>query len=565
MSETIKLSEVEKIKTDSNYLRGTIAESLENEITGALATDDVQLIKFHGSYQQTDRDLDSERKKQKLEPLYSFMIRVRMPGGIANPQQWLVMDELAKRYGSNTLKLTTRQAFQLHGILKRNLKKTMQEINKSLFDTIAACGDVNRNVMACPNPFVSAAHKEVYEHVDQISLHLLPKTKAYHEIWLNNKPLSISEPDEEPIYGKTYLPRKFKIAIAVPPYNDVDVFANDLGFIAITEKGQLIGYNVVVGGGMGTTFGNEATFPRLADLIGYIPKDKIIEVSEQVVKIQRDNGNRSDRKFSRMKYTIERMGLGTFKKELNQRLGWELSPARDYNFESNNDRYGWYKSDNARWNLCLYIEAGRVKDTENLKLKSALREVALISDGSFILTGNQNLIIANLSVKKKKETDAILEKYGISIGENLSGLRANSLACVALNTCTLAFAEAERYLPDLLGKIESLLDKSGIADVPINIRMTGCPNGCARPFLGEIALVGRAPGKYNLYLGASHTGDRLNRLHKEMLGEKEILETLEPLFVSFAKERLENERFGDFLVRKKVVEITTKPEGFHKV
>lgn len=547
MSE-IKLSEVEKIKENSNYLRGSLAFSLENDITGALAQDDTQLIKFHGSYQQTDRDLDSERKKQKLEPLYSFMLRVRMPGGIVNPQQWLVMDELADKYGSGTLKLTTRQAFQLHGVLKKKLKSTIKEINQTMLDTIAACGDVNRNVMASPNPFVSEVHREIYDHAFKISQHLLPKTRAYHEIWLDEKQVA-GFSDEEPIYGKTYLPRKLKIALTVPPYNDVDVYANDLGLIAISEKERLIGYNVVVGGGMGMTFGNEATYPRIADEIGFIPAEKVIELTEQIVKIQRDNGNRSERKLSRLKYTVVKMGLENFKKELNTRLGWNLAEPKPVEFVSNNDRFGWYKSNNARWNLCLFVEGGRLKDIGELKYKSALREIALISDGSFILTGNQNLIIANVSTKIKTQIDAILLKSGVNIQKELSGLRVHSLACVALNTCSLAFAEAERYLPSLLDKLEQQLSKYQLSNIPINIRMTGCPNGCARPFLGEIALVGRSLGKYNLYLGASHTGDRLNFLYKEMLSEREILDTLDPLLKQFSQERNSGERFGDFAFR----------------
>lgn len=563
-AQNTNLSEIEKIKVESNYLRGTLVDSLKDEITGSISVNDTQLIKFHGSYQQTDRDLDSERKKQKLEPLYSFMIRSRMPGGIVTPQQWLTFDELASNYGSNTLKLTTRQAFQLHGILKRNLKTTLQGINKTLLDTIAACGDVNRNVMASPNPFISKVYKEVYEHAGLISAHLLPKTTAYHEIWLDNKLLAEGEEDYEPIYGKTYLPRKFKIALTVPPYNETDIYANDIGYIAITEGSELIGYNVAVGGGLGSTFGNLATYPLLAKIIGFIPKDKVVEVSEKIVTIQRDFGNRSDRKLSRMKYTIESMGLDNFTTLLNKRLGWDLQEQKPFSFISNNDQFGWVKGEDGRWHLTLYIEGGRVKDTDVLKLKTALREVAIISDGSFILTGNQNLVIANLSASKKTKVEKILKSYGVDTGLEKTGLRANSLACVALNTCTLAFAEAERYLPSLLDKIEDILKELGIEKLPINIRMTGCPNGCARPFLGEIGLVGRSIGKYNLYLGASHKGDRLNRLYKEMLGETEILDILRYILKSYAKEGKEDERFGDFVVRKKIVEYSDNNAHFHK-
>lgn len=558
------LSEVEHIKDKSNYLRGTIKESLENDLTGSLYSDDINLIKFHGSYQQTDRDLDSERKKQKLEPLYSFMIRVRMPAGVSTTKQWLAMDALADKYGNGTMKLTTRMTYQLHGILKRDLKPTMQEINKALLDTIAACGDVNRNVMSSANIHESEVHKEAYDHAAEISKHLLPRTTAYHEIWLDNKLISGNETDEEPIYGKTYLPRKFKIAIAVPPYNDVDVFANDLGFIAIADKGKLIGYNVVVGGGMGYTFGNLGTYPRLGDVIGYIPKDKVVVVAENIMTIQRDNGNRSDRKLSRFKYTVDKLGLESIRNELNKRLGWNIEPAKPYTFITNNDRFGWYKGLNNTWNVGLFIEGGRIVDTDKYKLKTGLKEIALAHDSTLILTGNQNLIIADIDEKNKSVIENILNKYEILQNQNKTAIRAHSLACVALNTCTLAFADAERYLPSLLDKIDKVIEEAGLAEVPINIRMTGCPNGCARPFLGEIGLVGRAPGKYNLYLGAAHEGNRLNRLYKEMIGETEILSILTPFLQNFAKERNKDEHFGDYVLRKGIISYKTPVDNFHQ-
>jgi len=564
MNENIKpLSEIEIVKDKSNYLRGTLKESLLDEITGAIAPIDTVLIKFHGSYQQFDRDLESERKRQKLEPLYSFMIRVRMPGGISNSSQWLAISDIADKYANGTIKLTTRQTFQLHGVLKSRLKKTMQEINHALLDTIAACGDVNRNVMSNPNPAQSVFHLETTEFAKKISEHLLPKTSAYHEIWLDKELIAGGEPDVEPIYGKTYLPRKFKIAIAIPPNNDSDIFANDLGLIAIEENGKLIGFNIAVGGGMGMTFGNTETYPRLATVIGYCSKDQVVDVAEKIITVQRDFGNRSDRKNARLKYTLDRLGVEKFTHELNNRLVNKLQSAKAYQFTSNGDTYGWQKGFEGNWHLTIFVEGGRVRDNEKFKLKTALNKIAEIHEGDFRLTGNQNLIIANISVANKKEIEKILIENGIETDKKLSGLRLNSIACVALNTCSLAFAEAERYLPSLIDKIDKILVANGIENEPIVVRMTGCPNGCGRPFLGEIGFVGKAPGKYNLYLGAGFVGDRLNKLYKENIDENEILETLKPILEDYAKNRSESERFGDFVIRKEYLKATIKGIDFH--
>ncbi len=564
MNETSKpLSEIEIIKDKSDYLRGTLKESLLDEITGAIAHDDTVLIKFHGSYQQFDRDLESERKRQKLEPLYSFMIRVRLPGGISTSTQWLAIDKLADTYANSTIKLTTRQAFQFHGVLKNKLKKTIQEINNSLLDTIAACGDVNRNVMCNPNPVQSAYHLEAYEYARKISEHLTPKTGAYHEIWLDKELVAGGEQEIEPIYGKTYLPRKFKIAIAIPPHNDSDLFANDLGLIAIEENGKLTGFNIAVGGGMGMTFGNPETYPRLATVIGFCPKDQVVDVTEKIVLVQRDYGNRSDRKNARLKYTLDRLGVEKFAQELNNRLVYELQPAKPYQFDSNGDAYGWEKGIEGNWHLSLFIEGGRVRDVEKYKLKTALKSIAEIHEGDFRLTGNQNLIIANVTEAKKKLFEKILNENGVLTDKKLTGLRLNSIACVALNTCSLAFAEAERYLPSLIDKIDEILIANGIENEPIVIRMTGCPNGCGRPFLGEIGFVGKAPGKYNLYLGAGFSGERLNKLYKENIDEQEILKTLRPILEDYAKNRYKSERFGDFVIRKDYLKATVQGIDFH--
>jgi len=553
INELVPLSEVEQIKDKSRLLRGTINESLIDNITGGMRAADTHLIKFHGTYQQSDRDVESERKKQKLEPLFSFMIRIRVPGGIASTGQFLRICELADTYGNSSIKLTTRQAFQLHGVFKHNLKMTIRKINDSLLDTIAACGDVNRNVMCNPLSDVSGIHNEVYNAAVNVSRHLTPRTNAYHEIWLENQLVSNSAEEEEPVYGKTYLPRKFKIAFAIPPDNDTDIYANDLGFIAIVENNQLTGYNLLVGGGMGMTFGNPETYPRLANIIGFIPKEQVLQVAEEIVKIQRDNGNRSDRKLARLKYTIDKLGLDWFIHELQNRLNWKLLPSRPFKLNSNADKFGWIKNETGQWYLTLFIEGGRIIDNDAIQLKKALIEVAKMHAGDFRLTGNQNLIIANISPLNKQIIINILTKYKVINNSNLSGLRLKSLACVALNTCPLAFAEAERYLPSLIDKLEVSLRRYGLDNESISIRMTGCPNGCARPYLAEIGLVGKSLGHYNLYLGGNAIGNKLNILYKETLTEQEIINSLDPIFKSFAEERKNNESFGDYILRKGIV------------
>jgi len=557
------VSPFETLKENSNFLRGTIAESLNDPLTGALRADDQILIKFHGTYQQQNRDIDDDRKKQKLEPLYSFLIRIRVPGGVTTSQQWLDMDELSDKYADKTLKLTTRQAFQFHGVFKRNLKKTIQEINKSLLDTIAACGDVNRNVMCSANPFESAIHAEAAEDAKRISAHLTPQTNAYHEIWLDGELVAGGEKEEEPLYGKTYLPRKFKAAIAIPPRNDTDVLSNDLGFIAIVENGKLVGYNLTVGGGMAYTFGNNKTYPRVADVVGFFPKEQIVEVSEAVLIFQRDHGNRSERKNARLKYTIDRLGLDFFHAELERIKGIKLEPAKEFKFETLGDKYGWSKSEDGLWHYGVFVEGGKLVDKNGYHPKTAIREIAKIHTGTFILTGNQNVIIAQVTESKKPKIEALLKKYKIINADKLSSLRQNSIACAALPLCGLAFAEAERYLPLLVDEIDKVLEANGLLKTPISIRMTGCSNGCGRPFLAEIGLVGKAPGKYNLYLGASFTGERLNKLYKEMLSEEQIIEALSPILADYAKNKEVEEHFGDFVIRKGYIKATTAGLNFH--
>lgn len=563
---TDKRTKNEHVKEGSQQLRGTIARGLDDVATGAIADDDQMLVRFHGTYLQDDRDVRGERTKKRLEKAFSFMIRVRIPGGVVTPAQWLALDRIATDYANGTLRLTTRQTFQFHGVIKSNMRRTMQAIDAALLDTLAACGDVNRNVLATSNPHLSKAHAQALDLARDLSSHLLPRTGAYHEIWLDGEKVrdtsaTVGE-HEEPIYGRTYLPRKFKAVVAVPPHNDVDVFAQDLGFIAIAEKGEVVGYNVTVGGGMGMTHGETDTFPRTADVLGFCTPERAIAVGEHVLIVQRDWGNREVRKHARLKYTIETRGLEAFRAEVERRCGFKLELPRRFAFERTGDTIGWHKGADGKWHLGLFVENGRIKDRPGAALRTALREVAEIHKGELICTANQNVIIANVTTAAKKKIDAILASHGIAI-ETTSGLRRNSMACVALPTCALALAESERVLPELVTALEDVLDRAGLRDDDIVIRMTGCPNGCARPYLAEIGLVGRQPGLYNLYLGAAFDGSRLNKLVAQDVDKARIVATLEPLLVRYAKERNEAERFGDFVIRIGVVAATTAGNQFH--
>lgn len=567
----------EGIKDTSNYLRGTIKEGLSESINGTVSEDDTQLTKFHGMYQQDDRDLRANRRKKFLDKAYSFMIRVRLPGGVCTPDQWLKMDYISDNLANGTIKITTRQTFQFHGVIKNNLRDALQEMDKVCLDTIAACGDVNRTVMCNPNPHQTAHHADAVQLARDISTHLLPRTSAYHEIWLDKELVSGGEEkakedyakessensDEEPIYGKHYLPRKFKTVIAIPPSNDVDIFAHCLGYIAITEGDKIIGYNVTVGGGMGMTHGDTNTFPRTADVMGFCTPEQAVDVAEKVVIAQRDLGNRDERKNARLKYTVERLGIDKFREEVENRLGYKLQEAKPFEFTSTGDRYGWVKGEDNKWHCTLFVTNGRVKDEGNTRMKSGLRDIAKIHKGEYRLTNNQNIIISSIADADKPRIEAMLKEYGMNQFENLSGLRRNSMACVALPTCGLALAESERYLPDLVTELEEEFDNNGIKNDDVVIRMTGCPNGCARPYLAEIGLVGTNPGRYNLYLGAAHNGSRLNKIYKKDIEGVKVRETLSPIISDYAKERLENEKFGDFVIRKDYVKATTAGNNFH--
>jgi len=549
MSIDDELTPVEYIKARSNFLRGSLVESLADPASGALAEDDTQLSKFHGFYQQDDRDIRAERTQQKLEPAHSFMIRVRVPGGIATSDQWLTMDRLARQFANQSIRLTTRQAFQFHGVIKRDLKTTIAAINQSLLDTIAACGDVNRNVMCTPLGERSAIHAAAYAAATSLSAHLTPNTSAYHEIWLDKTRVAGGE-DVEPVYGPTYLPRKFKIGIAIPPANDVDIFSQDLGFIAIEQNGQLAGFNVTVGGGMGMSHGEPETYPRVADVIGFCEPNQVNAVAEQVVTLQRDHGDRSNRKHARLKYTIDDRGHDWFIAELQQRLGFKLAAAAPYRFLNRGDEFGWTKDQLGKWHLTLFIPQGRIANVGSEDYLDALAAIARVHEGTFRLTANQNVIISEVAGKHRRSIEKLLTTHGVAPQGDISPLRQQALACVALPTCALAMAEAERYLPELTGKIEALLGEHGLSAEPIALRITGCPNGCARPYLAEIALVGKAPGQYSLFLGGDALGERLNQLTHDNVNETQILEILDGHFRAFAEQRTPNQSFGDFVAAR---------------
>ncbi len=552
------LSPNERIKENSNFLRGTIAEGLTHAETGALSDDDGQLTKFHGFYQQDDRDLRPERGKQRMEKAFSFMVRMRIPGGIVTPAQWLAIETLAKQRANGTIRLTTRETVQLHGILKSNLRPLMQGLNAVTLDTIAACGDVNRNVIATVAPWQRDHYAAISALARGFSGHLLPKTRAWHEIWLGEERISGGVVEEEPIYGRTYLPRKFKIAVALPPHNDVDVFAHDLGFIAIVQRGRIIGYNVTAGGGMGMTHGEPETYPRTADVIGFCKPQDAIDVAEKVVTVQRDYGDRSNRKHARLKYTIDTIGLERFVALVQERLAVKLTAAKPFAFHSTGDRLGWAQEEDGTSHFTLFVENGRIKG----RMLEGLHQIAGLGVGRFIMTANQNLVLADIPKAKRTAVRKLLTAHGLD--GTFSGLRGSAMACVALPTCGLALAESERYLPDLVTRLECELERFGLREDEITIRMTGCPNGCARPYISEIGLVGRGPGVYNLYLGGAHEGVRLNKLHRRDVNGDAIVAALSPLFEAYAKQRRSNERFGDFVIRTGVVAETTAGVNFHE-
>jgi len=551
MSDKNKKSAIENIKESSDALRGTIRQSLTDEITGAIREDDQAVIKFHGMYQQDDRDRREERATKKLDRLYSFMIRLRLPGGLITAKQWIAAHNIAGDNSTGIIKITTRQTIQLHGIIKSNIRPTIQSFNEAHLDSIATCGDINRNVACSSNPSESPIHDQVFAYADKISTLLMPKTKAYYEIWLDDELVIDKKEQEDPLYQNRYLPRKFKIGIVIPPNNDVDVLTNDIGLIAIIENNELKGFNIAIGGGLSTTHGNAETYARLGTVIGFADtEEKVLKTVYEILTVQRDNGNRSDRKLARLKYTLDKMGVDQYRKEVEKRTGFDLEPARPFVFTSRVDRYGWEKSFSGKWYYTLFIENGRVLDDEKLALKTALLEIAQTGKCNFLFTSNQNMIISDIADGDKAAINEILNRFKIiEHTEAASAIRKNAMACVALPTCPLALAEAQRYMPSLISKIEPLLEKHHLQNESIIMRMTGCPNGCARPYATEIGLVGTALGKYNLLIGGDNEGQRLNKLFKESLDESQILSELDSLFGSFKEKRNSKESFGDYAMR----------------
>ncbi|WP_075183205.1 assimilatory sulfite reductase (NADPH) hemoprotein subunit [Pantoea sp. 1.19] len=551
-----KLTDAERLKKESRYLRGTILEDLEDGLTGGFNGDNFLLIRFHGMYQQDDRDIRAERAGQKLEPRHAMMLRCRLPGGIITPAQWLAIEKFAAEhtiYGS--VRLTNRQTFQFHGIPKKNVKPAHQMLHEVGLDALATANDVNRNVLCTSNPVESGLHQEAYEWAKKISEHLLPKTRAYAEIWWDKE--KVATTDEEPILGETYLPRKFKTTVVVPPHNDVDLHANDMNFIAIADNGKLVGFNLLVGGGLSIDHGNKATYARTASEFGFLPLEKVLDVAAAVVTTQRDWGNRTDRKNAKTKYTLERVGVDTFKAEVEKRAGMTFAPTRPYAFTSRGDRFGWIKGIDNHWHLTLFIENGRLLDYPGRPLKSGVAEIAKIHQGDFRLTANQNLIVAGVPESQKAAIEALAREHGLM--ESVTAQRENSMACVSFPTCPLAMAEAERFLPEFVTQVEGIMQQHGVGDEHIVLRVTGCPNGCGRALLAEVGLVGKAPGRYNLHLGGNRIGTRIPRMYRENITVQEILATLDELIGRWAREREADEGLGDFTVRAGIVKPVLDP------
>ncbi|HZJ97666.1 MAG: assimilatory sulfite reductase (NADPH) hemoprotein subunit [Alcaligenaceae bacterium] len=557
------LSDNERLKGQSDYLRGGIATDLQDGLTGGFRGDNFQLIRFHGMYEQDDRDIRASRVESKLEPKKNVMLRCRLPGGIITPQQWLGIDKFATEhtdYGS--IRITNRQTFQFHGVLKDDIKPMHQWLHELGLDSLATAGDVNRNVLCTSNPVESSLHEEAYEWAKKISEHLLPKTNAYADIWLDGeklfstehtKPITKEATDPtEPILGKTYLPRKFKTAVVIPPHNDVDLHANDLNFIAIGEEGKLVGFNVLVGGGLSFEHGNTKTFPELAYEFGFVKLDDVLKVAEAVVTTQRDWGNRTDRKNAKTRYTIQRVGLERFIEEVATRAGITFEATRPYEFISRGDRIGWVEGIDKKWHLTLFIENGRLLDYPGRPLKTGVRKIAEIHKGDFRLTANQNIIVANVPTSQKKKIEKIARDHALIV-DSITPLRKQAMACVSLPTCPLAMAEAERFLPSFVDTLDEIMAKHGVEDETIITRITGCPNGCGRAMLAEIALVGKAPGRYNLHVGGNLIGTRIPKLYKENIATDEIIGIIDGWVKDWSEAREVGESFGDFAIRREIV------------
>ena len=548
-----KLADNERLKGDSNFLRGTIADDLQDKLSGGFRGDNFQLIRFHGMYAQDDRDIRPDLVARKLEPRKNVMLRCRLPGGIIKPAQWLGIDEFATENSDyQSIRITNRQTFQFHGVLKEKIKPMHKWLNHLGLDSIATAGDVNRNVLCSSNPVESQLHREAYEWAAKLSEHLLPRTRAYAEIWLDGEKRHSTEDDyqdEEPILGKNYLPRKFKTTVIIPPHNDVDIHANDMNFVAVANKTgkALAGFNVVLGGGLSFVHGTPSTYPTTAHDFGYIPVEKLLDCAVAVVTLQRDWGNRVDRKNAKTRYTIERVGLEVFKAEVENRMDRKFEPIRPYELTERGDRIGWIQGEEGLHHLTLFIENGRLIG----KKKKGAAEIARIHKGDFRLTANQNLIIAGVAKGDKRGIEKIARDYGL-ISETTQQ-RQRAMACVSMPTCPLAMAEAERYLPEFIDHIETMLEKHGIGDNYLVTRIAGCPNGCGRAMLAELGLVGKALGRYNMYIGGNRAGTRVPKQLLENVTTAEILEKTDELIGRWSKEGNPDEEFGDFVIRAGIV------------
>jgi len=556
-----KLTRNEGLKETSPTLMGTIAQTLADPMVDHFSDDDYEFLKFHGIYQGDDRD------KRKTGKQYILMVRTKFPGGVLSAQQYLACDRLATQYANNTLRITTRQDFQFHGVIKSGLRQTIKGLNDALITTIAACGDVNRNVMAPPTPATSPLVDEVLRQAHKLSDLLTPATPAYHQIWIEGQELDLNDEANstfvDPLYGKHYLPRKFKIAFAIPPLNDVDIFTNDLGFVPIVEDGKLVGYNLLAGGGMGMSHGNAQTFPRLADIVGFFTPEHLEAVATAVLTIHRDFGDRTNRKRARLKYVLEDRGVDWFRLEVEQRAGIKLVTPRPFQFTQQGDLLSWHRQTNGNYFLGLFVENGRIKDVAGCQLKTALHRVVERYQPEVRLTASQNLLLVNVRPEHRSDIEQLLNEHGVSASNPFSRVRLAAMACPALPTCGLALAESERTLPALLTRFEELLAELGLQNEEIIVRMTGCPNGCARPYMAEIAFVGKAPNKYQIYLGGTEASTRLNRLFKESVKGEDLLNELRPVLARFVQERVGGERFGDFCARvvwKELDQIKAQPK-----
>ncbi|NEN75908.1 assimilatory sulfite reductase (NADPH) hemoprotein subunit [Pelistega sp. NLN82] len=551
------LSDNERLKRESKFLRGTIVEDLENPLTGGFTGDNFQLIRFHGMYEQDDRDIRAERLEEKLEPLKFMLLRCRLPGGIIKPAQWIEIDKFAREHTYyQSIRLTNRQTFQYHGVPKGKLQSMHRLLHRIGLDSIATASDMNRNVLCTSNPIESELHQQAYEFAKKISEHLLPRSRGYLDVWIDGKKVESSDDilqESEPILGETYLPRKFKTAVAIPPLNDVDVYGNDMNFIAIQDdNGQLCGFNVLVGGGLSFEHGNTKTYPDVSKELGFVTLDKTLAAAEAIVTTQRDFGNRHDRKNARTRYTLQNMTLEGFRQEVEKRMGCAFEPIRPFEFTERGDRIGWVKGIDNKWHLTLFIESGRLTDKEDKPLLTGMLEIAKVHKGDFRITANQNMIVANVAEEDKEHIEQLARKYRL-IRNDVSKQRENAMSCVALPTCPLAMAESERILPDFITEMDKILAKYGIPDDYIITRITGCPNGCGRSMLAEIGLVGKAVGRYNLHIGGDRAGVRIPRLYKENITIPEILAELDMLIGRWVSERNEEEAFGDFVIRQKIV------------